>query len=117
MAQLVSFAYTALDAGGARRSGVIDAETKDAAVAQLGADGRFVLEIKEQGSTPASDIRDMKRKRQPSRQDIALFTRRMADLSTAGLPLDRVLHPWIGYCTWWPSSPKTRLCRMSRRKP
>lgn len=91
MAQVVSFAYTALDASGTRRSGVIDAENKDAAVAQLGADGRFVIEIKEQGVTPASEIRDMGRKRQPSRQDIALFTRRMADLSAAGLPLDRVL--------------------------
>ena len=87
-----SFAYTALDAGGARRTGAIEAESRDAAVAHLAAEGRFVLEIREGAHSAAASVAPASgRRKQPSRQDLALFTRRMADLSTAGLPLDRVL--------------------------
>jgi type II secretory pathway component PulF len=89
-----AYAYTALDAAGARRSGVIEAESRDAAVAQLGGEGRFVLEIREGRSTVASGAAAPEgtgRRGQPSRQDLALFTRRLADLAQAGLPLDRVL--------------------------
>jgi type IV pilus assembly protein PilC len=86
-----AYAYKALDAAGAQRSGVIEAESKDAAIARLGTEGRFVLEIKEQSGSAAQDALPVGRKRPPSRQEIALFTRRMADLSAAGLPLDRVL--------------------------
>jgi type II secretory pathway component PulF len=87
-----AWAYTALDASGARKNGVIEAETKDAAVAQLGAEGRFVLEIRAQGAGGVAET-TLKhgRHRAPSRQELALFTRRLADLSAAGLPLDRVL--------------------------
>jgi type II secretory pathway component PulF len=92
MSQL-TFAYTALDASGARKSGAVDAETKDAAVARLAAEGRFVLEIREtaQNGAPAAGNSSTASRRPPSRQDLALFTRRMADLASAGLPLDRVL--------------------------
>ena len=87
-----TYAYTAVDTAGQRKNGVIDASNRDAAVAQLAADGRFVLEIRESdSSTSTSGSVDKKRKR-PARQDLALFTRRLADLSLAGLPLDRVLH-------------------------
>lgn len=87
-----TFAYTALDMAGSRRTGAVDAESKDAAVARLAAEGRFVLEIKE--ATPSlgqAKSEPAVSQRQPSRQDLALFTRRLADLSSAGLPLDRVL--------------------------
>ncbi|BDI31637.1 type II secretion system protein F [Capsulimonas corticalis] len=90
MAQL-TYDYTAMDAAGARRSGSVDAETRDAAIARLAAEGRFVLDIREASSAGgASPIATGSRKA-PSRQDLALFTRRLADLSSAGLPLDRVL--------------------------
>ncbi len=87
-----TFAYTALDASGTRRAGAIDAESREAAVARLAAEGRFVLEIgassrRQAASEPGASSRG----RQPSRQDLALFTRRLADLASAGLPLDRVL--------------------------
>src|SRR5471032_2590779 len=92
MAQ-TTFAYTALDAAGARKTGAVEAETRDAAVARLATEGRFVLEIKEaaraSGATSTTDA--VGKKGQPSKQDLALFTRRMADLASAGLPLDRVL--------------------------
>jgi type IV pilus assembly protein PilC len=88
-----AWSYTALDSHGARKNGVIEAESKDAAVAQLGAEGRFVLEIRAQGSGGAAAAAHHVggRHKAPSKQEIALFTRRMADLSAAGLPLDRVL--------------------------
>lgn len=88
----LTFSYTALDAGGAKRSGVIEAESREAAVARLDSEGRYVLEIKEGGrSSSAAPTLGAGRRRAPSKQEIALFTRRMADLSEAGLPLDRVL--------------------------
>src|SRR3712207_4079354 len=86
-----TFAYTALDAAGARRTGVIESESKDAAVGRLAAEGRLVLEIRESSHAPAAETRTAGRRKPPSRQELALFTRRLADLSTAGLPLDRVL--------------------------
>lgn len=90
-----TFAYTALDASGARRSGAIEAESREAAVARLASEGRFVLEIGESARKheAASEAGGQAagRGRAPSRQDLALFTRRLADLASAGLPLDRVL--------------------------
>lgn len=93
MAQTTTFAYTALDAAGARKSGAVEAETREAAVARLAAEGRFVLDIKEaaRASGASSTTEAGGRRGQPSKQDLALFTRRMADLASAGLPLDRVL--------------------------
>jgi len=86
-----TFAYTALDAAGVRRTGVVEAESRDAAVSRLASEGRFVLEIKA-GAAKANDTSAAAgSRRAPSRQDLALFSRRMADLSAAGLPLDRVL--------------------------
>jgi type IV pilus assembly protein PilC len=89
----LSFSYVAMDAGGARRTGVIEAETKEAALARLDAEGRFVLEIAESKSSAVASAgaATFGSRRAPSRQELALFTRRLADLSQAGLPLDRVL--------------------------
>jgi type IV pilus assembly protein PilC len=86
-----TFAYTALDAAGARRTGMLDADSRDAAVAQLAAEGRFVLDIKGADKAAGAGQIVIGGKKRPSRQDIALFTRRMSDLASAGLPLDRVL--------------------------
>jgi type IV pilus assembly protein PilC len=90
-----TFSYTALDAAGTRRSGAIDAETRDAAISRLAADGRFVLDIHESersaSGQSAADKTGFGSGRAPSKQDLALFTRRLADLALAGLPLDRVL--------------------------
>jgi len=87
-----TFAYTALDSAGARRSGAVEADSLDAAIARLAAEGRYVLEISEAAKAQASGGHSVTASgRPPSSQDLALFTRRMADLATAGLPLDRVL--------------------------
>ncbi len=86
-----TFAYTALDASGARRTGMVDAESREMALAHLTAEGRYVLDIREAEQTPGVAISVGGRSKRASKQDLALFTRRMADLASAGLPLDRVL--------------------------
>src|SRR5947209_205923 len=88
-----TFAYTALEPSGKRKTGYVDAPNRDAAVASITSDGRFVLELKEAQArrTSAASNEIVKKKGKVSRADLALFTRRLADLSLAGLPLDRVL--------------------------
>ncbi len=83
-----TFAYTALEPTGKRKSGFVDAANIEAAKAQIAAEGRFVVDIQEKRvAAPANSGQ----KKKVSKSDLALFTRRMADLASAGLPLDRVL--------------------------
>ncbi len=91
-----TFSYVALEASGKKKTGYIDASSREAAEAAITAEGRFVLELKEQAARAGNVANkshggEAKRKGKASRSDIALFSRRMADLSEAGLPLDRVL--------------------------
>jgi type IV pilus assembly protein PilC len=89
-----------MDAAGRKKSGYVEAADQQAAIAKLAQEGRYVTEITIQsGSAPkaatttASNalIKEKKKQGRASRSDLALFTRRMADLAAAGLPLDRVL--------------------------
>jgi type II secretory pathway component PulF len=89
-----TFAYIALEPSGKRKTGYVDASTKEAAMAAITSEGRFVVELKEQQGASASGggaYSEGKKGGKASRADLALFTRRLADLSDAGLPLDRVL--------------------------
>lgn len=89
-----TFAYSALDATGKKKTGYVDAHSKEAAISAIGAEGRFVTEIDEVRAGAARVTQkgeSAKRKGKVSRSDLALFTRRLADLSAAGLPLDRTL--------------------------
>jgi type II secretory pathway component PulF len=91
---MTTWAYTALEPTGQRKTGFVDAASKEAAIQSVAASGRFVLEIREEKgarSTSAAST-EGKRKGKVSKSDIALFSRRMSDLATAGLTLDRVLH-------------------------
>jgi len=86
---LTSYAYTAVEASGRKRNGIVDAADRESAVAQLLSGGLFVVDIR-----PEAGVKQMVQASRPgrvSRSDIAIFTRRLADLSAAGLPLDRVL--------------------------
>jgi type IV pilus assembly protein PilC len=90
----VTFSYVALEPSGRKRSGVIEASDRDAAIARILADGRYVVEIKEDtGAGSGAKARNAApvRKGKVNKGDVALFTRRMADLADAGLPLDRAL--------------------------
>jgi type II secretory pathway component PulF len=89
---MTTYAYIALEPSGRRKTGFIDAATRDAAINAISSEGRYVLELKEHAGVSASRSADgVRKKGRASRSDLALFTRRLADLADAGLPLDRVL--------------------------
>lgn len=89
---MTTFSYVALEPDGRKRTGRIEAADQGAAVAALASEGRFVTEIKEEKSKSGSQTTSVDRKGgRASRADLALYLRRMSDLSGAGLPLDRVL--------------------------
>ena len=87
---MTTFAYVALDPTGRKRTGFIEANDQDQAIAKIAAEGRFVVEIKQEAAKPAAGA-SISRSNKVPKADIALFTRRMADLAEAGLPLDRVI--------------------------
>lgn len=88
----MTYAYVALEPSGKKKTGFVDAADRDSAIALVTRDGKFVVEIKEQRSAQAAKgAGQANARRRVSRADLALFSRRLADLSAAGLPLDRVL--------------------------
>lgn len=88
-----SYAYTLLESSGRKKNGVIEASSKEAAIQKLAAEGQFVLSVEAASgqSNISGPAEQEKRSKSVSKSDLALFTRRLADLSSAGLPLDRVL--------------------------
>ena len=91
---MATFAYTVLEPNGQRKSGFLDANTKEAAVLQLTGSGSYLIEISERAAREgfgSQDNQEKKKGGKPAKADVALFTRRLADLADAGLPLDRVL--------------------------
>lgn len=92
---MATYSYVALEPNGHKKTGFIDAGSREAAIAAISAAGRSLLEIKEEGARSTASLKissdQAKRKGKVSRSELALFTRRLADLSEAGLPLDRVL--------------------------
>lgn len=85
---MASFSYVAYEDSGRKRKGLVEAADPDAAVESMAARGLHVLEIKESANGVEAKA-TMGGK--VSRSDLALFTRRLADLARAGLPLDRAL--------------------------
>jgi type IV pilus assembly protein PilC len=89
---LATYAFTVLEPSGQRKSGFVEANTREAAVVQLTQTGSFLLDLNEQAARSGFGGGEEKKTRgKPSRADMAMFSRRMADLADAGLPLDRVL--------------------------
>jgi type II secretory pathway component PulF len=91
---MANWAYTVLDPSGQRRSGFVEANSREAAAAVVTAQGGFVLDLAERSAKSGFSQQaalDKKSRGKPNRAELALFTRRLADLSGAGLPLDRVL--------------------------
>jgi type II secretory pathway component PulF len=86
---LASFSYVAYEDSGRRLKGVVDAIDQDSAMSAVAAKGLHVLEISESGGQQSAAKQSTSGS--VSRGDLALFTRRLADLARAGLPLDRAL--------------------------
>lgn len=87
--RLSFFRYTACEESGRKIQGVLEAPDRAAAVATLSHRGVHILDVREQKNGAAAKTSAGSRK--VTRSDLALFTRRLADLSAAGLPLDRAV--------------------------
>jgi general secretion pathway protein F len=86
------FSYTAYNESGVRGGGVIDAESREAAIEALFRQGRYPLELTEGGveSRPRWWERELF-VRGMSQRNLALLTREMATLVKAELPIDEAL--------------------------
>ncbi|MBI3856190.1 MAG: type II secretion system F family protein [Planctomycetes bacterium] len=89
------FAYKAKKDDGSVVTGTLQAESERSALDSLGRMGVFPMEIESRsedkpGASRASAPRQ--RHKQVRAGDIAIFTRQLADLMKAGVPLNRALH-------------------------
>ncbi|BBO22512.1 MAG: type II secretion system F family protein [Fimbriimonadaceae bacterium] len=87
---MTTFSYVAVEPSGKKVSGTITAPDRNGAISSILAEGRFVLDLRE-SSAPTHPGAPRAITGRASRADLALFTRRLADLAAAGLPLDRAI--------------------------
>lgn len=92
-----TFRYSALDAAGSRSSGTIVVDDEQAAVRQLRSQGLFPVRVHMEGAGLSLDTRDegevpIGMFRRVKQADLAIFSRQLADLVRAGLPLLRSIH-------------------------
>jgi type II secretion system protein F len=90
------FSYKAKKDDGSVVTGTLQAESERSALDSLGRMGVFPLEIESRSEDKPGTIRAIAGPRQVHRKirtgDVALFTRQLADLMRAGVPLNRALH-------------------------
>ncbi|PRR69927.1 type II secretion system F family protein [Neomoorella humiferrea] len=87
----MNFAYRGRDARGNAVSGTIEAESQELAIRELRRQGIFITYCRPAVVTPARDWRRLLR-RPVSRRDLALFSRQLATMLGAGLPIVTALH-------------------------
>lgn len=87
---MTTFSYVAVEPSGKKVTGTITAPDRNGAISSILAEGRFVLDLRE-SSAPTKPGVPRAITGRASRADLALFTRRLADLAAAGLPLDRAI--------------------------
>ncbi|MBT6850438.1 MAG: type II secretion system F family protein, partial [Opitutae bacterium] len=95
------FNYVAVDQNGSPSNGSVEAESQEQALALLGQSGLMVSEITPAQEAPSAGKAKKKKKGKkglnieigggPNSEDISIFTRQMATLVQAGLPLLRSL--------------------------
>src|SRR5687768_16020882 len=86
------FAYTALDRAGKRQTGTVSAESRPMAMGLVERQGLMPVDLREQTKAKhAAAAVDVTKKRVP-RSAVDNFTRELANLLAAGLPLARSLH-------------------------
>jgi len=86
-----AYTYEALDAAGKARKGVLEAENAKAARGQLRSQGLVPLAVAPVAASMQSAQRAAFSRRVFSRTGLAVWTRQIAGLVTAGLPLERAL--------------------------
>jgi type II secretion system protein F len=89
------FAYKAKKDDGSVVTGTLQAESERSALDSLGRMGVFPMEIQTEGQAPATAApaaaAPQGRRRRLKAADVALFTRQLADLLKAGVPINRAL--------------------------
>src|ERR1041384_5023096 len=86
-----SFAYIALDRQGKQTTGVIPADSRLAALEHVTGRGLSPISVEEaRGSAPR--VKEVSASTRVSRSSLESFTRELANLLAAGLPLSRALH-------------------------
>ncbi len=83
MSQVVAFTFKAVRRDGSHEQGVIEATTREAAVALLGSRGAFAIEL----AAPAAH----QRRSRVSAEDLALGLRALVTILSSGVPLARAL--------------------------
>jgi type IV pilus assembly protein PilC len=83
-----TYAFKAMDVGGAQLRGPVDAETKQAVTDQLKARGLIVLEIAEKRSLQSINLTLWER---VSLSDLAIFSRQLATMVSSGMTILRAL--------------------------
>jgi type IV pilus assembly protein PilC len=86
------FAYTALDRSGRRTTGTLPADSRGAAVDQVMAQGLSPVTIDEQKTASAAVTETRPTSTRVPQSAVESFTRELANLLAAGLPLSRALH-------------------------
>jgi type II secretory pathway component PulF len=87
------FSYQAKRGPGERFEGTIEAENQEAALSKLSRMGYFPVALEEATTRPAgSGLGILGRLRGIGTRDLAVFTRQLADLIEAGLPVFEALH-------------------------
>lgn len=86
-----AFEYTAVDAQGQRKKGVIEGDTARQVRQQLRSQGLFPLEINPATETLATKAFGFSRGKRITVAELALITRQLATLLSAGMPLEEVL--------------------------
>ena len=86
-----AFEYTALDAGGHERTGILEGDTPRQIRQQLREQQLLPVTVAEVAQREAKRQRSFSLMRRVSASDLALFTRQLATLVRAGLPLEESL--------------------------
>ena len=86
-----AFEYTALDAGGHERKGILEGDTPRQIRQQLREQQLLPVTVSEVAQREAKRQRSFSLMRRVSPSDLALFTRQLATLVRAGLPLEESL--------------------------
>ncbi|HET6780479.1 MAG TPA: type II secretion system F family protein [bacterium] len=84
---MARFTYRAYDRTGRLEVGVMDAETPRVAAATLQSRGYLVSAVSEQGQQPERAMRQLRRLKGVNRRDLVIFTRQLATMISAGLPI------------------------------
>ena len=83
------FKYTAMDDKGGRRSGTVDARSKESAVSLLRGQGLYVLTIESSGRSLSDSLLDI---RGVPFSEVVAFTRQLSTMISAGLSISKALN-------------------------